>query len=133
MRLSERLGFPLGPEGVQIRIPNPASFMAQKLLVLERRAPEKQPKDLLYIHDTLMLFGRKLDALRAVWTLVKQKQHPNVLRTLRERIHARFDAVDDLVRAAARIAAETGRPSPPAPDRFVAVCRTGTRAIFEPT
>jgi len=57
VQLSERFGFPVVVEGVQIRIPNPASFIAQKLLVLEQRTPEKRPKDLLYVHDTLVLFS----------------------------------------------------------------------------
>jgi len=131
VRLSARLGFPIGAEGVQIRIPNPASFIAQKLLVLECRAPEKQAKDLLYIHDTLRLFSEQLGALRASWALAQRKQHPNVSRRLRERTQARFGAVDDLVRAAAQIAAKTGRPSPPTSERFAALCRAGTCAIFE--
>lgn len=128
VRLSERLGFPVGQEGVQIRIPNPASFIAQKLLVLKERAPEKQPKDLLYIHDTLTLFSEKLDELRVSWTLVQQRQHPKIS----SKLQARFGAVNDLVRAAVRIAEQTGRPSPPTPERFVGLCREGTRAVFAP-
>lgn len=133
VRLTERLGFPVGAEGVQIRIPNPASFIAQKLLVLDRRQPGKRSKDLLYIHDTLVLFSGNLGALRASWRNVQQKQHPNVSRDLEASINARFGAVDDLIRAATRIAADSGRPSPPTPERLAALCRAGTRAVFSPT
>ena len=131
IRLSEQLGFPVGAAGVQIRIPNPASFIAQKLLVLDRRTPEKRPKDLLYVHDTLLLFSRKLAALQASWRRVSDRQHDNVTRTLQSQLNARFGAVDDLIRAACQIAIESGRPSPPTPERFAAVCRAAARTVFE--
>lgn len=130
VRLSEHLGFPVGPEGVQIRIPNPACFIAQKLLVLDRRPPEKQSKDLLYIHDTIALFSRKLEGVAGAWGRVRDRKHPNVSRDLQACIDARVSEVNDLVRAACNIAGQTGRPSPPSPERFVAVCRTAMGAIF---
>ncbi len=52
---------------VQVRVPNPVSFIAQKLLIQNDRLPEKRPQDMLYIHDTLELFGHQLQALRATW------------------------------------------------------------------
>ncbi|HEY8210211.1 MAG TPA: GSU2403 family nucleotidyltransferase fold protein [Myxococcaceae bacterium] len=130
IQLSEQLGFPVGVASVQIRIPNPASFIAQKLLVLGRRTPEKRPKDLLYVHDTLMLFSGKIASLQASWRLVSARQHSNVTKDLQSQIEARFDTVDDLIRAACRIAVESGRPSPPTPERFAAVCRMAARTVF---
>ncbi|HYV43260.1 MAG TPA: GSU2403 family nucleotidyltransferase fold protein [Myxococcaceae bacterium] len=127
VRIHQRLGFPVGKEGFQIRIPNPASFIAQKMLVLDRRAPSKRPKDLLYMHDTLVLFSQEQAALRASWQLVRAA---HVARTLKEQVERRFGRVDDLVREACRIAEETGRPSPPTPERFAELCLAGTRAIF---
>jgi hypothetical protein len=51
-----------------VRIPNPVSFIAQKLLIQQDRRPEKRPQDLLYIHDTLELFAHRLPELGVLWT-----------------------------------------------------------------
>jgi len=50
-----------------VLLPNPVSFIVQKLLIHEKRRPNKQAQDLLYIHDTLELFGGALEDLRTVW------------------------------------------------------------------
>lgn len=53
--------------------------MVQKLLIHESRRPHKraQGAGLLYIHDTLELFGGALEALRAVWRdEVRPSIHP---------------------------------------------------------
>jgi hypothetical protein len=50
-----------------VRLPNPVSFIAQKLLIQHLRKPEKRPQDVLYIHDTIDLFGGQLEALAALW------------------------------------------------------------------
>lgn len=131
VRVTERQGFPVGAEGVQLKIANPASFIAQKLLVLEKRALEKRPKDILYVHDTFLLFGEKLDALRSCWERTRAQRHPNVQRDLVRIVEARFGVVDDLVRAASRIALESGRPAPPTPERLRSVCRAGLQHLLD--
>ncbi len=47
-----------------IPVANPVTFMVQKLLIHRRRRPEDRAKDILYIHDTLQLFGARLDELK---------------------------------------------------------------------
>ena len=128
--ISERLGFPVGPEPVRLRVPNPASFIAQKLLVLRKRKPEKRAKDLLYIHDTLLLFGGRLEGLRQSWDAVCGRQHPTLRAKVLDLASAHFAQVDDLVRAAAGIAAATGRPAPPSPERLAMTCLAGARRLF---
>jgi hypothetical protein len=61
----------IGPErqvpivvDVDLLVPNPTSFMVQKLLIHSDRRPAKKAQDVLYIHDTLELFGGSLGELR---------------------------------------------------------------------
>ena len=49
---------------VETLVPNPVSFMVQKFLIHGRRDSNKRAQDVLYIHDTLELFGASLDQLR---------------------------------------------------------------------
>jgi hypothetical protein len=48
-------------------VPNPTSFVVQKLLIHSDRPAGKKPQDILYIHDTLELFGGSLEELRRLW------------------------------------------------------------------
>jgi hypothetical protein len=52
---------------VRINIANPVSYIVQKLLVSGKRKPSERAKDVLYIHDTLELFGASIPELRAAW------------------------------------------------------------------
>ena len=52
---------------VDLSVPNPVSFIVQKLLIQKHRDPEKQAQDTLYIHDTLELFGASLEELQKIW------------------------------------------------------------------
>ena len=54
VELAEDRGYPVGPSALRLRIPNPASFIAQKALALDKRTSiAKRVKDVLYIHDTI--------------------------------------------------------------------------------
>ena len=130
VRINEGNGFPLGRDGLQLRVPNPATFIAQKLLVLGQRAPAKRAKDILYVHDTLILFANRMDAVRLAWMLVRARVHQNVQRALSEAVTERFGVTNDLVRDASRIAVASGRPAPPSADRIAALCRTGLGEVF---
>ena len=92
------------PTPTPLRIPNPAVFIAQKLLIHDDREPRKQSQDLLYIHDTIELFAEAWDDLAALW---RGRIGPRVelrwvdrLRSARSDL---FGAVDDRLRDAARI------------------------------
>jgi len=52
---------------VDLVVPNPVSFIVQKLLIHKHRDADKKAQDVLYIHDTLELFGASLDELRNIW------------------------------------------------------------------
>jgi hypothetical protein len=42
---------------IDIRVANPLAFMVQKFLIRESRPPKKRAQDILYIFDTVGLFG----------------------------------------------------------------------------
>ena len=130
IELAEEAGFPVGPTPIRAQVPNPASFIAQKLLVLHRRPPAKRAKDVLYIHDTLRLFADAWHELHLAWERVSRTQHARLHAEVVAQASRRFDKVDDLAREAADIAAATGRAAPPSPEQLVAVCRRGTARIF---
>jgi hypothetical protein len=102
----------------------------QKVLVLPERKHGKQSKDVLYIHDTLLMFRGAFDKLRLHARLVAEKVHPKWVQTFHEHRRALFDAVDDQLRGAERIARESGRASPPSADQILLVCRQGLERLF---
>ena len=87
-----------------MRVPNPASFIVQKLLIHSDRRPAKRAQDVLYIHDTLELFGGSLDELRRLWREIVRPTMPARTAKRAEAV-ARdlFGRVTDTIREAARI------------------------------
>lgn len=89
---------------LRVRVPNPVSFMLQKLLIRETREPIKQAQDVLYIHDTLELFADHVDELGHLW---RQNVRPQIQQNWVDRIEgtmeASFARLDDRTRDAAAI------------------------------
>lgn len=130
LRLNDGNGFPLGNEGASVKVPNPAAYLMHKVLVLPERKQEKQAKDILYIHDTLLMFTGAFDQLGVQARLVAEKMHPRWMQTFHERRRALFAVVDDRLRNAERIARESGRTSPPSAEQIRRVCGEGLERIF---
>lgn len=101
----------VGPENkvpieraVDLVIPNPVSFIVQKLLIHKHRDADKRAQDVLYIHDTLELFGASLDQLRTVWEgEVRSKMLPKTSKGALATALELFENVTDTIRNAARI------------------------------
>ena len=78
--------------------------MVQKLLIHSGRPADKKAQDVLYIHDTLELFGGALDALRRLW---REEVRPKIAKPWATRVealaHELFAEVTDTIREAARI------------------------------
>jgi hypothetical protein len=89
---------------VDLVVPNPVSFIVQKLLIHKRRDADKKAQDVLYIHDTLELFGSSLGKLRTVWEdEVRTKMpKPTAKRAIAVATEL-FENVTDVIRGAARI------------------------------
>lgn len=103
----------LGRTEERILIANPVSFIAQKLLIAEARPPRKRAQDLLYIHDTLELFGGKFDVLKSQWNdRISRMLSRDKARTVEGKATTGFDQISDTVREAARIPADRPQLSP---------------------
>jgi hypothetical protein len=101
--LSHSHGFPF-EDPRDVRIANPASFLAHKVLIHNKRTRSKFAKDVLYIHDTLEIFGARLEDLNHAWrTEVKPKIHPNAVRKIQRAAPDLFGGINDAIRDAARM------------------------------
>ncbi|MGH9460837.1 MAG: GSU2403 family nucleotidyltransferase fold protein [Vicinamibacteria bacterium] len=103
VRVGPELGVPVAAD-VDLLVPNPTSFIVQKLLIHTDRRAGKRAQDILYIHDTLELFGASLGELHRLW--LEQVRQAMAVKTARraERIaQGLFADVTDTIREAARI------------------------------
>ncbi len=110
-----------------LHVPNPVGFIVQKLLIRDRRPPNKQAQDLLYIHDTLELFGAHLDDLRSTWRNdVRPAMQPRWVDRLAAEVEGAFGTLNDRIRDAALI--PTDRPMDAG--RMRAMCRELLRELL---
>lgn len=126
IELGEKNGYPFTPRK-KVQIANPASFLAQKILIHRERDYQDRAKDLLYMHDTIELFSEHLGELRGIF--VKEIQPTLQARRTAELTGAAnglFGNVDDTIREAVLMA--TGRKL--SPERLAETSREGLREIF---
>jgi hypothetical protein len=124
--ISAANGYPTAEER-RVRIPNVAAFLAQKILIHNKRDRADKAKDILYVHDTFEAFGGNLPAAREAWQArVKPILHPKTAREVEDASKAYFERVDDNIREAARIA--VGRNL--SPEALCEVCRYGWTQVF---
>lgn len=103
VRVSSDIGVPVS-QPLDVTVPNPVSFIVQKLLIHKHRSPDKQAQDALYVHDALDLFGRELPALRLLWrNTVRPSLPPKTAKTVERLQGNQFGEVTDVIRNAARI------------------------------
>ena len=114
--------------GASIRVPNPASFIAQRLLIHDQRLPAKKAQDILYIHDTLELFGGQLEALGQLWRdRLAPTLHTRQQRALLQAIDTIFGRLDDRIRDAAAIPVDRQLD----PERMRQMCRLALGDMLE--
>jgi len=112
---------------VDLLVPNPVSFILQKLLIHGDRKAPKKAQDVLYIHDTLALFGGSLDQLRALW--VDEVCATMPARTTKRAVtiaKGLFRDVTDTIREAARIPQDRRL----LPERVRAACQYGLEEVL---
>jgi hypothetical protein len=110
-----------------LRIPNPTSFIVQKLLIHTQRPPEKRAQDALYVHDTLDLFGGQLATLQATWRRdVRPTVSPKTAAQIERLAREQYGEVTDVLRAAARIPQDRTL----VPERLQARCAYGLSEIL---
>ena len=109
-------------------IANPVSYIVQKLLISGKRKPAERAKDILYIHDTLELFGRSSRDLNELWV---DRVQPKLGKRIEDKVlRARrqlFKVVTDVVREAAIIGA--GRT--PSPQALLELCQVGLAQLMD--
>ena len=126
VELGEENGYALSPKR-RIQIANPASFLAQKILIHKERNYKDRAKDLLYMHDTVEEFSESLDELQNIFRdAVRPKLHPRRTAELDAAADKLFGRVEDTTREAALMA--TGRKL--SPERLAETTQAGLNEIF---
>jgi hypothetical protein len=110
-----------------VRIAHPARFLAQKVLIQAKRSPSNRAKDILYIHDTLEVFGTRLAELRADWDArVAPQLHRRDAARVRKASVTMFGETSDDIRVAVTMA--KGRTL--TPETVRAACQFGLEQVF---
>ena len=126
IELGEKNGYPFTP-AKKIQIANPASFLAQKILIHRERDYKDRAKDLLYMHDTIELFSEHLGELGEIYTKeIQPTLHARRTAELTGAADGLFGDVDDTIREAVLMA--TGRKL--SPERLAETARAGLKEIF---
>lgn len=111
----------------KIQIANPASFLAQKILIHEKRKREDRAKDILYMHDTLEVFGARLQELQELWRRsVAPQLHARKARTVSRAAEVLFGDLTDDIRRASQISDERGL----SPEAIRQACEFGFAEVF---
>ncbi|MNV75578.1 hypothetical protein D3C71_1688790 [compost metagenome] len=118
-------GIPLAAP-VDLLVANPLCFMVQKFLIKRDRRPQKQAQDLLYIFDTIQLFGNLLPEFKRNWDeIVKPSLGKSSDIVLNECV-ATFSNVNDVIREAALIPQDRQL----SPEELQATCKYAFTQIF---
>jgi len=129
VELTSADGYAVGEHPFPIKICNPASYLAQKVLALPSRRPSKRGKDILYIHDTLLLFGAAFEELQTLWMAeIRPRLAKKALAQVLGASQQFFGDVTDLSREAANVARGAGRSI--SAGELAAACRLGLSEVF---
>lgn len=110
-----------------IRIANPVSFLAQKVLIHRGRLREDRAKDLLYMRDTLEVFSPRLVELHDLWqACVAPQASTRAARTISKASDVLFGSITDDLRRAAEISAERAL----SPEAIRETCHYGFTRVF---
>jgi hypothetical protein len=121
------LEFQHGDVHAQLQIANPVAFLAQKALIFDKRDRNNRAKDILYMHDTLEVFGAELTALRQLWNGVAQHLQRRNLTAVAGASQRLFGRLSDDIRQAAGISVERQL----SPENIRSACEYGFREVFE--
>lgn len=112
---------------VKVLVANPTSFIVQKLLIQKDRSAAKRAQDVLYINDTLELFGNALPQLNVLWRgQVRPALSAKTARAVADTAGKTFSSVTDIIRDAVRIPQDRGL----SPERLRAACEMALARIF---
>lgn len=125
--LDPQSGIPL-PSSLDVQVANPLCFMVQKFLIQKDRPAAKQAQDVLYIYDTIELFGALLDEFNETWkTRISPELGEKLSKTVLTLSKSTFSNINDLIRAAARIPQDRTL----SPERVQRTCQLAFETILE--
>jgi hypothetical protein len=111
----------------RVQIANPVSFLAQKVLIHQKRKRDDRAKDILYMHDTLEVFGGRVPELRELWrNIVAGELNRRGVSAVSKAGEVLFGALSDDIRGAAEISAERAL----SPEAIRETCQYGFREVF---
>lgn len=117
----------LGQALVDLRVPNPVSFIIQKLLIRDIRDPKKRAQDVLYIHDAMIIFGAAIeDELVPIWKSLEATLTDKQRKSVRAGVEELFTEVNDIIREAANIPSDRRLE----PDEVLVLCQNGFEDLF---
>jgi len=101
--LNPQSGIPL-PSSMDVQVANPLCFIVQKFLIQKDRPAAKRAQDVLYIYDTIELFGALLDEFHETWKRdISPALGDRLSNTVLTLSKGTFSNINDVIRAAARI------------------------------
>ena len=112
---------------LDVRVANPLAFMVQKFLIQDRRGAKKRAQDILYIFDTLNLFGGQIEAFQRMWNEVIGPALGRSRDDVIKLSESTFSTVTDDFREAAKIPPDRTLT----PDEIQSVCKYGFELIIE--
>lgn len=121
------IDFKSGVVEATVRIANPVSFLAQKVLIHKGRSRKDRAKDLLYMRDTLDVFSPRLVELHDLWQVsVAPQASTAAARTISKASDVLFGSITDDLRRAAEISAERAL----SPEAIRETCHYGFTRVF---
>jgi hypothetical protein len=91
------------PGQMDVKVAHPLCFMVQKFLIQQSRPAPKRAQDVLYVYDTIELFGALLDEFNIHWNSRVVPKLGKLADDVRRISAQTFAEVNDTVRDAARI------------------------------
>ncbi|TDQ93033.1 GSU2403 family nucleotidyltransferase fold protein [Paraburkholderia silvatlantica] len=120
----------LGEVVADLRVPNPVSFMIQKLLIRDDRIPKKRAQDVLYVYDTLYMFGGAIeDDLAPIWRRLEGALTDAQRKSVRTGVEALFTDVNDITREAVTIPTDRSLE----PEDMLRLCQNGFEELLGET
>lgn len=115
-----------GEKQYVVQVPNPVSYLVQKLVIMADRSIQDRAKDILYVHDTIELYGARLEELAQTWQEVVRPAMAAETDDISRLAAKYFGRVTDDIRRGARVSGTRGL----APEELQIRCELGLEQIL---
>lgn len=124
--VSIRVSDAQGQKQYDVQVPNPVSYLVQKLVIMADRSIKDRAKDILYVHDTIELYGARLGELAQTWQEVVRPAMGAAADDIRRLAAKYFGRVTDDIRRGARVSGAREL----APEELQIRCELGLEQIL---